>query len=409
MRIADKMTYDQVLKNVTQNRSEMYDLQNKAATQKRVTKPSDDPVAAARVLSSRIDLEGTKQYMKNLNYAQSFLDYTDQSLDELTQNLVRLKELIISQVNDASANKNTRRVIATEVDQIFNQMVKIGNRKLADRFIFAGYKTTKPPFDLNGDYRGDRGEILIGLDKENYLAMNMPGSKVFMGEGLSADGISHATSTQPATIEQFLVEIGMKESSIDSIRSEVKESGTQLRGPASAEGSTRNLGEKTSDESVPEIVAKQEALARNFREKQEAMALAEKQGDATGNLTNLAEAGTVKSDINGINLFAMVKKIGVALRTDDKTSLQNALEKIDDAISQVVLARSQVGSRDMALSGSLETLQKGKVDANDHISKLEDADAFQVVSDINKTESTLKATLATSGKMMQDSLMDFIR
>jgi flagellar hook-associated protein 3 FlgL len=105
----------------------------------------------------------------------------------------------------------------------------------------------------------------------------------------------------------------------------------------------------------------------------------------------------------------MVKSIEMALRTDDKATLQSSLENIDEALSQVILARSQVGSRSMVLNNSLETLQKGKVDAQAQISNLEDADAFKVISDINKTESTLQATLATSGKMMQSSLMDFIR
>ena len=75
MRISDNMTFDQVKDNIGKNRSDMADLQNKAATQKRVTKPSDDPVAASRVLATRIDLKGQSQYLKNINYAKSFLEY----------------------------------------------------------------------------------------------------------------------------------------------------------------------------------------------------------------------------------------------------------------------------------------------------------------------------------------------
>ena len=74
MRIADKMQFDQVKGNLQKNRAQMSELQNQAATQKRVTKPSDDPLAASRVLSNRIDLQGNKQFLKNLNYAKSFLN-----------------------------------------------------------------------------------------------------------------------------------------------------------------------------------------------------------------------------------------------------------------------------------------------------------------------------------------------
>src|ERR1044072_5325838 len=107
MRIADKMKYDQVNNNIARNRTEMASLQNQAATQKRVTKPSDDPLAAARVLATRVDLQGNKQFSKSLAYARSFLEYTDQSLAELTEALVRAKELAIIQANDASGSEST--------------------------------------------------------------------------------------------------------------------------------------------------------------------------------------------------------------------------------------------------------------------------------------------------------------
>src|SRR4051794_18016235 len=104
MRVADKMAFKQVEGNIGKNRSTMSELQNQAATQKRVTRPSDDPLAAARVLSTRMDLQDNNQFTKSLNYARSFLEFSDQSLGEITEALVRAKELAINQANDASAS-----------------------------------------------------------------------------------------------------------------------------------------------------------------------------------------------------------------------------------------------------------------------------------------------------------------
>src|ERR1700748_3460571 len=117
MRIADKMQFEQVKSNISKNRSTMSDLQNQAATQKRVNKPSDDPLAASRVLGNRIDLQGNKQFGKSLSYAKSFLEFTDQSLGELTDILVRAKELAVGQSNDGTGSQETRRAVATEVEQ----------------------------------------------------------------------------------------------------------------------------------------------------------------------------------------------------------------------------------------------------------------------------------------------------
>jgi flagellar hook-associated protein 3 FlgL len=66
VRIADKMNYEQVNANLGKNRSEMSELQNQAATQKRVTKPSDDPLAATRVLQTRTEIASGKQFLKSI-------------------------------------------------------------------------------------------------------------------------------------------------------------------------------------------------------------------------------------------------------------------------------------------------------------------------------------------------------
>jgi flagellar hook-associated protein 3 FlgL len=352
MRIADKMRYGQVDKNIGKNRSEMASLQNQAATQKRVTKPSDDPLAASRVLSNRIDLQGNKQFTKSLGYAKSFLEYTDQSLGDLSEVIMRAKELAISQSNDASANEESRRVVATEIEQLYNQMVNIGNRKLGDRFIFGGFKTQSAPFDEKGHYNGDVGEMNIHIDKEAFLPMNIPGGRVFLGQGIDRNGSVKNYPQQAKTIEEY-----------DKQQVELQEqAAVEARGPASIGGLRTGL-----DVTPPNELA------------------------------------------SGVNVFNVLKDLETALRTNDKQGVQDTLDYLDDALSQVVLTRSQVGSRGMALDNYMQTNEKAKVDNQAGISQLEDADVFQTVSDISKTEATLQATLQTSGKIIEKSLLDFLR
>lgn len=351
MRIADSMAFEQIRGNIGKNRTTMSDLQNQAATQKRVTKPSDDPISAARVLGSRIDFEGNKQFIKNLNYAKSFLEMTDQSLGDVSENLMRLKELALSQANDASSSEESRRVVATEIEQIFNQIISIGNRKLGDRFIFGGFKTQSRPFTSEGKYEGDNGEMMLHIDKETFLPMNVAGNQVFLGEGLSPDGIVHGSDDQATTIEEFRkLKTNPTKPKFPQSNDEEK---VEMRGPAS----------------VPD------------------------------------EAPTIAS---GLNLFGVIKGLEISLRTDDKQGVQDSLDLLDQALQQVVLSRAQVGSRGTAVTNLLETLEKSKVNDQISISQHEDADVFSTISDINKTESTLQATLQTSGKLMMPSLLNFL-
>lgn len=360
MRIADKMAFNQVNQNLAKNRSDMADLQNQAATQKRITKPSDDPLASARVLAARTEERGNGQFIKNINNARSFLEFSDQSLGELTDILVRAKELAISQSNDASGNTESRMVTASEIEQIYNQAVQIGNRKLGERYIFGGYKTQTMPFDQSGEYFGDDGDMKIQTNKDSFVAMNVAGNKVFLGKGLGGDGIARARYESPTDLDQ-LKRFQEEENERKEYNQEIDQHYIETRGPASERRSARS----------------------------------EKQDPVTGGA--------------GINLFSTLRKLEVSLRTNDKESIQDTLDTLDQAISQVVLARSEVGSRIMAVNNTMDSLQKAVVDNKVTASQLEDADVFQVISDINKTDSTLKATLETSGKLIQPSLLDFLR
>lgn len=375
MRIADKMQFEQVKGNIAKNRSQMSELQNQAATQKRVTKPSDDPLAASRVLTNRIDLQGNKQFAKSLNYAKSFLEFTDQSLGDLSEILMRAKELAISQSNDASANEESRRVVATEVEQLYNALINIGNRKLGDRFIFGGFKTQVAPFDAEGRFNGDDGEMNIHIDKEAFIPMNVSGGRVFLGKGIDANGMAKQGPPQAKTIEEFnLQQARAQQASPGQPNMQPVENGEvqqqpgaqtspSMRGPASVSGVNLKVDRPPAEE----------------------------------------------ADSAGISVFRVLRDLEIALKTNDKEGVQATLDTLDTALNQVVLTRSQVGSRGMMLDNWMQTLEKSKVDNQTTISSLEDADIFATVSDINKTESTLQATLQTSGKLISPSLMDFLR
>lgn len=356
MRISDKMTQTQLLSNLQKNRTEMADLQNQASTMKRITKPSDDPTASARVLTARTEERGAQQFIKNISNARSFLEITDQSLSELSETLVRAKELALNQASDASASADTRRVVATEVEQLYNQTVQIGNRKLADRYIFGGYRTNQAPFDNKGEYLGDRGDIKVQINKDAFLAMNVSGDKIFHGVGVSADGGIRTDNRVPkntAELKDLKEENRLREKEVEELNSEAM--------------NLRNLSSEKAAEVKPSVEA------------------------------------------NGVNILRVLKDFEIALRVNDKAEVQRAIEGIDAALSQVISARASVGSRIGSLNAAQDSLQKSVVESKMTASQLEDADLFQVVSDMNRTESTLKATMETSGKVANLSLLDFLR
>lgn len=358
MRVADKTVYDQINSGLTRNRSDLARLQAQASTQKRVNKPSDDPLAAARVLAARTEVEGMDQFKRNADYSKSFLEYTDQSLGDLGDALQRAKELALGQANDASSNPTTRRVAAAEIRQLFNQAVQIGNRKFGDRFLFGGYQTLQAPFDTDGRYLGDDGAIAVQINPEGFVGLNVAGSFIFLG---GPQKVAPMLSQGGDDVNPEPTPINTPEHLDQNNQTEPGEQ-VEIRGPAS----------ESSNMARPESA--NEPLAKS-----------------------------------GVNIFHILKDLEIGLLTSDKQSIFTSLDTLDQSLEQVILARAQVGARIMGVDNSIETLGKSKVNAKISASELEDADVFATVNDINKAENTLKATLATSGKLIQPSLLDFLR
>ena len=111
----------------------------------------------------------------------------------------------------------------------------------------------------------------------------------------------------------------------------------------------------------------------------------------------------------GTDVFKVLRDLETNLKTNDKGGVQDSLERLDEALSQVVISRAELGSRSSTLTSATDSLQKGQIDAKTLASNLEDVDTYELVSDMNKTESTLKASLMTSGKLIQPSLLDFLK
>jgi flagellar hook-associated protein 3 FlgL len=359
MRVSDKMQQAQLLSNINKNRSELSTLQTQAASLKKVTKPSDDPVGASRILQNRTEILNMNQFDRNIFFGKAYLDMTEATLGQMSDVIVRAKELAIQAANDTNTGL-PREMMAEEVAQIYHAMIEMSNRRFGDRYIFAGFKTTTAPFNKNGEYQGDDGQMNIQSLAGQYTPINMVGSQVFLGEKLGVDGNIARDQVIPKTVEE-LQKYKMDQIEAEFIKDENRQNNLETRGPA-------NLGR----------------------------------------IQRLGQSDPV-SGAHGVNVFQTVMGLEASLRSNDKMGIQNSLDALDQALNQVNLARAEVGGRANQLVATNESIQKAIVDNKSYNSMIEDVDVFQVMTDITKQNQTLEATLATSGKVSSQTLLDFLR
>lgn len=366
MRVTDKMMQGQALKNVQKNRSELAQLQNQAATGKKLTTPSEDPVGATKVLVNRTELKNQEQFEKNIFQAKSFLDATESTLAQLGEAVVRTKELALQAASD-TIGESQRTMIGSEVEQIYNSVLEMSNRRIGERYLFGGYKTQETPFDRQGEYRGDDGEMRVQTQKGIFVAMNMTGDRVFMGKGIGQSEYQRQPHQVPETTEQ-LQQHKLSEIDREFNNQLSPEDAAVLRSPASV-GRVQGAG-----------------------------------AEANG-----ADAEVSVKTGEGVNIFGLLRGLDTALKTNDKHAIQDALEPLDKALSQINLIRAEIGGRSNQLDATTDIIHKSTVDNKTMTSQIEDADMFQTMSDLSRTDTTLKSTLEVSARLDNKSLLDFLR
>ena len=181
MRVTNKVMTSTVAVNLFKNIEQLFKTQNKLSSGKKISKPSDDPIGMGRVLDYRKTICTIDQYNGNIAHGESWLNTTDLTLDAVGDLLIRAKELALSQAN-ATANADTMKFVAGEVESIYDHLLQLANTKLGKSYIFAGHKTDTPPFSQDASYDGDNGDIKIIVGENVEIGINTDGEELFLSE-----------------------------------------------------------------------------------------------------------------------------------------------------------------------------------------------------------------------------------
>lgn len=141
MRITNKIMQNNSLNNVNYNKILMDKYNSQMATQKKINRPSDDPVVAIRALRLRSNVtEVTQYYSKNIPDAESWLSVTEGALD----NVVDVITNMYSQCTKGSSGELTnddREIILESLKALRDEVYATGDADYAGRYVFTGYRT----------------------------------------------------------------------------------------------------------------------------------------------------------------------------------------------------------------------------------------------------------------------------
>ncbi|WP_407315839.1 flagellar hook-associated protein 3 [Pseudomonas sp. nanlin1] len=183
MRISTSQYFETSAASYTKSFADTAKTQQQIASGSRIDTASDDPAGAARLLQLQQQSALLTQYKGNITTVTNSLNQSEGILESITTALQRATELSVSAGNGAMSDDD-RASIASEISEIEANVFSLLNSRDANgAYIFAGSKTTEPPYTRNGDgtytYQGDQTQLSLQISDTLSVATNETGYSAF--------------------------------------------------------------------------------------------------------------------------------------------------------------------------------------------------------------------------------------
>ena len=313
-RVSNNSVYNNVLKNIQKQLIEQDRLFEQISSNKKIQKPSDNPIGTSESMTIRDALSRDSEYQNTINTGEIWTNITSTALDSATQTWQRVNEIAISAADGTKSNTDLQGM-AEELDQLLNLFIQTSNTDNAGLFIFGGAYTTEPPFQA--EINDETGRI---------QQVNFQGNS-------------------------FL----------------------------------RNV--KTSDYGqVPLNVLGANAGNPNVK-------------------------GTFIDTNAGVNAFDTIIDLRDRLLQNDIIGIsgQNGiLDEISNVANSLTTAQVQLGGTQQVLEIDRNRILDQNTTLNSALAEIEDADIAQAILELNNVQNVYEAALASGGRIMNNTLLNYI-
>ena len=468
LRITQGILFSRALEDIRNSQLRFSKIQRQVATGHRVNAPSEDPVAMLRILPLTAELRNLGQMQKNLQLAQEAVTLGASSLQDASQIMQRVRELTTQGAN-GSLSDSDRRSISNELDQLLQQMVSVANSNQAGRYQFGGTVTDTAPFTTVNDgggsrvvYGGNQQDLTVGVAPGINAALNIPGDAIFQFRSRGPTEFAGDTGASPSGAADSGTGFETLEVTFNGLHTDAPSEITAGSGTTTALGSlsysfttapnTLSIGGgaalpipatdqdfttadgRTINLTVTGVPA---TASGTFTSK---AGLSTDGGATVVDISNFADSdvrvrnsfdGTVLNvDVTGVarsgnesvkftgtfDVFTTLISLRDILRNDSgdppqavTASVSKMLAEIDGAHDVVLDGLREMGFR----SSSMELLEARvasiSISSTESLSLVRDIDLAEAILEIQRQELSYQAALQVGARVLQTSLINFLR
>lgn len=437
MRITNNMMISNMIRNLGNNQSRLSKYQDQLDTGKKISVPSDDPVVAARALKLRTDVAKVEQYQKNIDDSESWLDLTETALAEVGDVLQRARELTNQAANSTNTPGETQK-IAEEIKQLKIQIVHLSNSTYAGRYIFSGFKTDQklinddensPDFGkFNLTVNTINEKIFYEIGTGDSMNLNIAGGDLFnMGgnaenptNGISTSKIN--TITYPYTIDASNSAVNITVDGNDVSANipagdynDAESLSAAIKTAVNAQIDVINAGIPAGDPLVLPVDVSISGDQLELRTTSKTAASEIKIKQPASNFfssVNVTDTDTVETTGDAGEMPSMIKMFNDLLgllEKGDNTGISAMLDSVDEQINNVLRIRADVGARQNRLELTSNRMDLDYINFTKLMSNNEDVDVAETIMNLKNEENVYNASLAGGARIIQPSLVDFLK
>jgi len=356
---------------------------------------ADNPAAMSQVTQLDTQISASQQYQSNGSALNSNLEIEEQSLSDATTTMQSARDLAV-EANNASLTTSQRQDIATQLQQLLQQLVSTANSTNANgNFVFSGETSTSQPFSQSGAsvaYNGSTSVSQVQISSNQRISSGDSGANVFMnipaGNGTFTTSVG-AGNTGTATIDTGTVTdasqwvpdnytITFTDPTDYTVTD--SEGATVTNGTYTTPGTITFNGISTTVSGTP----------------------------AAGDTFTVAPAGTSSA-------FTTISNLITTLNNPNLSSAQIAsqvgttLEQMDAAVSNFSNVAASVGARINSITAANTTATASQTAMTAQASSLQDVDYAAATTQLSTQELALQAAQESYASIAKMSLFSYLQ
>jgi flagellar hook-associated protein 3 FlgL len=422
-RITFTTMYDTTMRNLQHNAVKLNTLEEQIASQKRINRPSDNPIGFTNSLRYTNILSALGQQQLTMNDGEVYMTVLENTHNSMNKVFARCQDLAVQAAND-TVNHEQRLFTNLEVRELLEQLVANAQTKHKDGYIFSGKWTDQPPYEIKkgvADYDGYKSspptadlnlayvgppdpifdpaqEITIQLYDNGYIDPNIKPTpdnplvqRIIPGSVTGLDDLKE--KSHPNEID-YDYEIDYVNGTITLLSENAK--------AAFYDTTTGNL--KPADER-PSMEF--EYIYRNSIDMSGEI-YREIDTNITMKINSNPDSLFGKGGQNDTDSFKEIISLMQGLWYNDQSQIAKSIDNVDTARKRNLAEQAVEGARLNRVALTFDRNEDLTITNTKGRSEIEDVDFADALSKFSLAEAVYSASLYATSRLMQQSLMNFL-